>query len=225
MPRSRSGRSPSRRAASAWIRSHCPACSTVSAARSVAALCHASDTRCWRRQPKNDDIASNRTVATALTEACLIEYAIKQGGGFSGGRPPLAVRLQALRSGLLGQRALTFAFIAVSSAMLSWVAFFNGAPLGFPDTISYVTTSYLVEIAGMSSAFYGIFIRPLHQRITLWPVVLAQGALMAHLLYLVVRCVTGRYAGKTETLLMVAALCLLSGLPWFTGQIMPDVFS
>jgi len=71
---------------------------------------------------QNDDIASNRTIATALTEACLIEYAIKQGGGFSGGRPPLAVRLQALRSGLLGQRALTFAFIAVSSAMLSWVA-------------------------------------------------------------------------------------------------------
>ena len=109
--------------------------------------------------------------------------------------------------------------------MLSWVAFFNGAPLVFPDTISYATTSYLVEIPGMFSAFYGIFIRPLHQRITLWPVVLAQGALMAHLLYLVVRCVTGRYAGKTETLLMVAALCLLSGLPWFTGQIMPDVFS
>jgi len=126
---------------------------------------------------------------------------------------------------LFWEHASTIAFIAVSSAMLSWVALLNGAPLVFPDTASYATTVALGEIPGMFSVFYGIFILPLHQGITLWPVVLAQGAVVAHLLYLVVRCVTGGYAAKTETLLMVAALSLLSGLPWFTGQIMPDVFS
>src|SRR5262249_42401071 len=126
-------------------------------------------------------------------------------GGVSGGRAPVAIRSQALRGSLFWAHASTTAFIAVSSAMLSWVALLNGAPLVFPDTASYATTAAaLGEIPGMFSVFYGIFILPLHQGITLWPVVLAQGALVAHLLYLVVRCVTGGYARKTETLLMVA---------------------
>ena len=137
----------------------------------------------------------------------------------------MAIRSQALRGSLFWEHASTTAFIAASSAMLSWVALFNGAPLVFPDTASYATAAYLGEIPGMFSVFYSIFILPLHQGITLWPVVLAQGALLAHLIYLVVRCVTGGLAGKAETLLIVAALSFFSGLPWFTGQIMPDVFS
>ena len=49
--------------------------------------------------------------------------------------------------------------------------------------------------------------------------------MLGHLLYLVVRCVSGGNTGKPEILLIVAALCLFSSLPWITGQIMPDVFS
>jgi len=109
--------------------------------------------------------------------------------------------------------------------MLSWVAFLNGAPLVFPDTAGYATNAFLGEIPGMFSVLYSFLILPLHQGVTLWPVVLAQGALVAHLLYLVGRCVTGDHVGKPEILLIIAVLCLFSSLPWFTGQIMPDVFS
>src|SRR5512133_634603 len=103
--------------------------------------------------------------------------------------------------------------------MLSWLALFNHFPLVFPDTLSYATTAFTGEIPGMFSAYYSLFILPLHQGVTLWPVVFVQGAMLGHLLYLVVRCVSAGDAGKVETLLIVAALCLFSSLPWFTGQI------
>src|SRR4029079_3060282 len=113
----------------------------------------------------------------------------------------------------------------VSSVMLSWVALFNHFPLVFPDTLSYATTVLRGETPGMFSVFYSLFILPLHQGVTLWPVVFVQGAMLGHLLELVIRCVSGGNVGKLQTLLIVAALCLFSSLPWFTGQLMPDVFT
>jgi hypothetical protein len=121
---------------------------------------------------------------------------------------------------------LATALLVVGSAlMLSWVALLNQFPLVFPDTLSYATTAYLGEIPGMFSAFYSFFILPLHRGEALWPVVFMQGALLGHFLYIVIRCVSNAEAGKVETLFVVAALALFSSLPWFTGQIMPDVFS
>ena len=116
-------------------------------------------------------------------------------------------------------------FILASAAMLSWVALLNQFPLVFPDTLSYATTAYLGEIPGMFSAFYSFLILPLHLGISLWPVVLVQGGLLGHLLYLVVRSTSGGEAGKVETLIILLALALFSSLPWFTGQVMPDVFT
>ena len=143
--------------------------------------------------------------------------------------PLLQAGAQSLVAGthvrLLKDRSATAALIIASSVMLSWVALLNHFPLVFPDTLSYATTAFLGEIPGMFSAWYSLFILPLHWGVTLWPVVFVQGAMMGHLLYLVVRCASGGMTGKLECLLIIAVLCLLSSLPWFTGQIVPDVFT
>ncbi len=109
--------------------------------------------------------------------------------------------------------------------MLSWVALFNGAPLVFADTISYASAALQREVPGFFSVFYSVLILPFHQGVTLWPVVFVQGIMMAHLLYLTSRCVSDSRVGKLESLLVIAALCVFSSLPWITGQIMPDVLS
>jgi hypothetical protein len=122
-------------------------------------------------------------------------------------------------------RVRTLALMTVSSAMLSWVALFNHSPLVFPDSLSYATTALLREIPGMFSPYYSIFILPFHQGVTLWPVVLMQAVILSHLLWLVIRCVTNESLDRSDAVLTVTALCLFSSLPWFVGQIMPDVFS
>ena len=121
--------------------------------------------------------------------------------------------------------ATTGALVLAGSVMLSWVALFNHAPLVFADSLGYATAPLRGEVTGLFSIFYSVLILPLHQGVTLWPVVFVQGAILTHLLYLTTRGVSGGSISKPETLLIIAGLCVFSSLPWITGQILPDVLS
>lgn len=111
--------------------------------------------------------------------------------------------------------------VGTAAALLfSSVAFWNGFPLVYPDTSLYLgpfAPSY-------RTPFYGLFGMVLHQDRTLWPIVLAQGALAAWVLALCARAVFG-WTDALRFCALVAALGALSSLPWFTGQLMPDVFA
>ena len=116
------------------------------------------------------------------------------------------------------------AAIMVAALVLSWPAFWNGYPLVFTDSASYIGA---LNPAGQHWArpiFYSWSLWPLHLGVTLWPVVVAQGVVMAHLLWLVQRAVTGRVdlPAYGVLILLVAAG---SALPWYTSQIMPDVLA
>src|SRR5436309_790156 len=100
-----------------------------------------------------------------------------------------------------GNTLKTIAAVAFSSVLMSWVAIFNGAPLVFSDTMSYAVAALRREVPGMYSVFYSVLILPLHQGVSLWPVVFAQAAMMAHLLYLVVRCTADGRFGTRQLLL------------------------
>ena len=134
---------------------------------------------------------------------------------------PMAAKLRPAMEPFLA----TAAMILCGTLILSWVALFNGAPLVFADTAAYATDALAHEISGLFSVFYTYLILPLHQGISLWPVVFAQAAIVTHLLYLTARCVSGGAIGRLETLLIVAALSIVSSLPWVAGEVMPDVFS
>lgn len=141
------------------------------------------------------------------------------------GTAALGTEPQATRSVARTDIASTVAFVVAASVMLSWVALFNHAPLVFSDTITYATAALRHEIPGFFSVYYGILILPLHQGISLWPVVFVQGAILGHLLHLIIRCVSDGIIEKSQTLLIISGLCLFSSLPWITGEILPDVFA
>jgi hypothetical protein len=123
------------------------------------------------------------------------------------------------------QQLVSLILLSVSCLTFSWIAFFNRAPLVFPDTIAYATAALRNEVPGMFSGFYSYLIWPLHFGISLWPVVIAQGAMLAHLVFLFGRVVSQGTIGSSALLFIAVALSLLSSLPWLSGQIMPDVFS
>jgi hypothetical protein len=125
----------------------------------------------------------------------------------------------------LAKAASMAAYVLLGSLMLSWVALFNRAPLVFADTISYSTAAFQREIPGLFSIFYSIFILPLHQGVTFWPVVFVQSAIIVHLLDLTARTATRGRVRKLDMLLIVAALAGFSSLPWVSGEILPDVFT
>ena len=110
--------------------------------------------------------------------------------------------------------------LIASSIIFSGAAIYNGFPLVFPDSGGYVAT----QAAPFRSPFYGILILFFHLKTNLWPIVFVQGLVVAHVLYMAVRVVFGG-VDVPRFLLLAVLMTGLTSLPWFSGQIMPDIFA
>lgn len=134
------------------------------------------------------------------------------------GRQPIAGRR------LSGPTGAVITWIAAGAAMIALMlvpALWNGFPLIFPDTGGYFTAPMLRELANGRSALYGLFLDagiPL----AFWPCVIAQAALMAWLFAVTLR-VNGLGDRPWLALGIVALTCVTTSLPWFAGQLMPDI--
>lgn len=119
----------------------------------------------------------------------------------------------------------TVAALALSAALLCLPALYNGFPLVFSDTGTYIAQALQGFAGGNRPVFYSLFMMPLHGGgVTLWPVVAAQALIVAHLLHLVLRT-TVPGAGPWWTPAVTAVLTVGTSLPWHAGQLMPDVFT
>lgn len=118
-------------------------------------------------------------------------------------------------------------WLAAGAALLVLVApaLWNGFPLIFPDTGGYLQRPITGTLELGRSALYGLFLM-LGSRLSFWPNILAQAALLVWLIALTLRVnkLGGRASGGPWWLLgIVGALTVTTSLPWFTAQLMPDV--
>jgi hypothetical protein len=109
------------------------------------------------------------------------------------------------------------------------VAAYNRFPITFPDSGNYLDNAISL-VHGREPWFflrpvtYGVFLMPFSRAQTLWLLPLAQGVIAVAVIDLALgtaglRLSTGRF------LALIAALSILTSLPWFSGQIMPDIFT
>jgi hypothetical protein len=113
--------------------------------------------------------------------------------------------------------------LAVAALLLVWPGFWNGYPLVFADTGTYLSQALQRYLGWDRPPFYSVFLLATHWRLTLWLPMLAQGLILAHLLGLTLRAL-----GRPEPLALVLAafgLALLTGLPWVAAQLIPDLFT
>jgi hypothetical protein len=115
--------------------------------------------------------------------------------------------------------------ILVAIGLLTLPAVFNGFPLGFEDTGRYIDGGIRHYLPSQAPIFYGVFMLPLHLGgVSLWPVVVAQCLIAAHLLQLVLHSL-----GVTRPHLwlvpIAAFLTIGSSLPWYADFLMPDFFT
>ncbi|MBS0246989.1 MAG: hypothetical protein JSR61_10240 [Proteobacteria bacterium] len=125
---------------------------------------------------------------------------------------------------LSGPSGAVIAWIAAGAAMIGLMlipALWNGFPLIFPDTGGYFTAPMMRELANGRSALYGLFLDT-GIPFAFWTCVIAQAALMAWLFTLTLR-VNGLGGRPWLALGIVALLCVATSLPWFAGQLMPDI--
>jgi hypothetical protein len=119
-------------------------------------------------------------------------------------------------------RTVSWAFATLVMLLaLLWPALWNGFPIVFYDTGGYVARAFERELGFGRSAIYGAFLAPAIA-LKFWPAVVAQAALVAWLTTLALRA-QGFGGRPALAAAIVAGLAALTGLSWFTAQLMPDV--
>src|SRR5450830_607043 len=116
------------------------------------------------------------------------------------------------------------AWILASIAMvvaLMTPALWNGFPLIFPDTGGYLTRPIEGTLGMGRSALYGLFLYA-GVPFAFWSNAIAQAALTAWLIVLTMRA-QGLGGRPWLALGIVAMLTVGTSLPWFAGQLMPDI--
>jgi hypothetical protein len=114
--------------------------------------------------------------------------------------------------------------IVLSALVLLWPALWNGYPLVFSDTGTYLSQAIERQLGWDRPVFYSLFLFPLHMTLSTWPAIAAQALLVTHTLHLVRRALLPEISAWW-LLPGVGFLSLATGLPWFASQLMPDIFT
>jgi hypothetical protein len=114
--------------------------------------------------------------------------------------------------------------VPAAAAMLLWPALWNGYPIVFADTGTYLSQAIHHYAGWDRPVFYSLFMLPLHATITVWPVVVVQALLAAWVLWLVCRVLRPDMTGLAFVGL-TAVLAVVTWLPWIVSELMPDIFT
>ncbi len=114
--------------------------------------------------------------------------------------------------------------IPFAAALLLWPALWNGYPIVFADTGTYLSQAIHRYIGWDRPPFYSLAILCLHGTVTTWPVVVAQALITAWVLRL---SIAAAWPGLDERWLPVLVLPLALGtwLPFLVSELTPDVFT
>ncbi len=113
-----------------------------------------------------------------------------------------------------------FAVIFACALILNIPAFYNGYVFLFQDSADYLaswTRFYRLPVYGNFTYIGRIFGSP-------WPIAIAQGLIVSHLIFLINRISFGKVRLELFTL-QIAILTVFSSLPYVSAQIMADIFT
>lgn len=115
---------------------------------------------------------------------------------------------------------------AVTALLLLAVPLLNGYPLVYSDTGTYLRTAFEGYVPPDRPIWYGLFIRSTSLNgTTLWGPVLVQCLLAAWVVVQVTRLGRTRNAPLVRMPLLAAGLVAFTGISWYAGQLMPDIFT
>jgi len=114
--------------------------------------------------------------------------------------------------------------VGLVTLILASPALWNGYPLAYYDSVDYVIMPFAWDMPIYRTAAYGVFAGIGRLGHSLWAVVFLQSLLVAYVLYEYCRRFAARSPRRALVLLGVL-LALLTGLPWFASQIIPDAFT
>lgn len=110
------------------------------------------------------------------------------------------------------------------SLLLVWPALYNGYPLLYSDSGTYLDSGIHLNPPMDRPLFYGYFIRITSMQASLWPIVIGQGFLSFWIINRLVKQL--KFSNHYVSLIgIISLLVIFTGLPWYTAQMMPDFFT
>lgn len=142
--------------------------------------------------------------------------------------PLVGTRLLGVHLAQLKQRAWLRRLLP-AAILTCFVALYNQFPLTYSDTGNYVGNAVSMAHGREPWFFfrpltYGLFLVPFSRPQTIWLVPLAQGLLAVIVVDLALRSAAVSLSDN-RFIALFAGLTVFTSLPWFSGQIMPDIFT
>lgn len=123
------------------------------------------------------------------------------------------------------ERLIHLAMVLAGALLILVPVLWNGFPLVYADTGTYLRSAFQGFVPVDRPYWYGVFVRITslggH---TLWGVVVAQALLCSAYIHAILRMHLPRIS-HIRSLMIIAVLAVFSGLGWYAGQLMPDVFT
>ncbi len=121
----------------------------------------------------------------------------------------------------------TFIVVTLLGALCLMIdAFYNGYPLVYSDTSTYIACGFELETPFDRPITYGLFLRATSLNgVSLWTVIFSQAFLLSGLIMLVTREFIDRKNYKAIGLITTLVLSLFTGVSWTVSQLMPDIFT
>ena len=113
------------------------------------------------------------------------------------------------------------AAVAIMLFALLAPALWNGFPLVFADTGGYLARPFERSLDIGRSALYGAVLA-VSVPLNFWPVIVVQAAVCVWVIVLTLRAHGVASLGTAASI--VLSLTVLTALPWYTAQLMPDIF-
>ena len=114
--------------------------------------------------------------------------------------------------------------IPLAALLLVWPAVWNGYPIVFADTGTYLSQAIHRYAGWDRPVFYSLFLFPLHATVSIWPVVAAQALITVYILHLVCRVLVPALP-PAWFVVLVAGLSACTWLPFLVSEVMPDLFT
>lgn len=124
---------------------------------------------------------------------------------------------------LMKTRIHNLVSIGIGALILSIVGFFNGYPLVYSDTGTYIYSGFSTFIPRDRPIIYGLFLKYFSLFQSAWFVILTQNLLTAFVLFQLLKMlIEKRVYLKKAYFGIVLFLTLFSGIGWYSNQLMPD---
>jgi hypothetical protein len=117
-------------------------------------------------------------------------------------------------------------YITLGALILMIDAFYNGFPIVYSDSSTYIASGFSFEMPMDRPITYSLLLRLFSLNgISLWLVIFFQSLLTSFLIFSITKIFVKKEVYLKYGLLCIILLALFTGLSWTTSQILADIFT